>query len=151
MAVVLFVALVHCASAVLRSRAFGWDPFAAPVFSLFGEVAFWAGAALSSAALSRWFFGASAPFGAYYRALGLASAPGILIAVAAVASILAPGVERAVLLLVALYRSAAIFVALSSAAGLSRTQAGSASFAALVGGLAAVTAVTVPLSAALPR
>lgn len=141
---------MHGASAFLRARAFGWPPFVAPLFGLLGEVAFWAGAGLGSAALSRWCFGVSAPLGAYYRALGLAAACGIFIAVPAAASVFAPGTERIGLPLVALYRGAALFVALRSAGSLSWTQGAIASFAALVSGFTAVAAITVPLSARLP-
>jgi hypothetical protein len=149
-AVVVFVALVHGASALLRVRAFGWSQFSAPLYGLLGEIAFWAGAGLGSAALSRWCFDVSAPLRAYYRALGLAAVPGILIAVPAAASVFAPGMERIGLPLVALYRAAALFVALRSAGSLSWTQGAIASFAALLSGFTAVAAITVPLNAGLP-
>src|ERR1700687_4896816 len=90
-AIVLFVGLGHGGCDFLRARAFGWSPFVAPMFGLVGEVAFWAGAGLGGAALSRRCFGVSAPLGAYYRGLGLAAGSGMFIAVPAGASVFAPG------------------------------------------------------------
>ena len=145
-----FVALVHGGSALLRARAFGWDPFAAPLFSVLGEVAFWMGAPLGGAAVGRWYFGVSSPLAAHYRALGLAAVPGIVIAVPAAASVFALGMELIGLPLVALYRATALFVGVRSAGSLSLPQAVLASFVALLSGLAAVAVITVPPSAAFP-
>jgi len=147
---VLFIALVHGASALMRAHSFGWPPFVAPAFSVLGEVAFWAGAGLASAVFSRWCLRVSAPLGVYYRALGLAAVPGIFIVMPAAASVFAPGTERIALPLVALYRGAALFVALRSAGSLPWMQAAIVSFAALLGGFTAVAAITVPLNAILP-
>lgn len=149
-AIVLFVALVHGASAFLRAHAFGWPPFVAPLFGLSGEVAFWMGAGLGSAAVCRWCFSVSAPLSVYYRALGLAAAPGIFIAVPALASVFAPGTERIGLPLVALYRGAALLVALRSVGNLSWTQGIFASLAGVLSGFTAVAAITLTLSARFP-
>jgi len=147
---VIFVALVHGASAFLRARAFGWDASVAPLFSLLGELAFWMGAPLGGAAVASWHFGASSPLAAYYRALGLAAVPGILISVPAAASVYAPGMELIGLPLVALYRATALFVAVRAAGSLSLPQTVLVSFVTLLSGLAAVAAITVPLGAAFP-
>ena len=149
-AIVLLVALVHGGCDFLRARAFGWSPFVAPMFGLLGEVAFWAGAGLGGAALSRRCFGVSAPLGAYYRGLGLAAVSGIFIVVPTAASVFAPGSERIGLPFVALYRGATLFVALRSAGRLSWTQGVFVSFAAVVSGFSAVAAITVPLSVGFP-
>lgn len=148
-AVVLLVAIIHGASGLLRARASVWDPLPALIFGLSAELAFWAGAGLSGGALGRC-YGDPAPLGAYYHALGLASAPGVFIAIAATASVVAPGAERAALPLLALYRVAALFVAVRSAAGLSQAQAAIASGAALLGGLGVVAVATRLLSTVFP-
>lgn len=149
-AVVLLVAIIHGASGLLRARASVWHPLPAVIYGLSGELAFWAGAGLSGGALGRRCYGAPAPLGAYFRAFGLASAPGVFIPIGATASVMAPGAERAALPLVALYRVAALFVAVRSAAGLSQAQAAIALGAALLGGLGVVAVVTRLLSTVLP-
>ena len=116
------------------------------MYSLIGEPAFWIGASVGGALTGHRCCGAAAPTSAYVRAVGLASAPGIAVSVAAAASMLAPGTERVVLPFVAVYRAAALYVALKAAAGLSNAQATIALVAAMSAGLGAVVAVTTLLN-----
>ena len=144
-AVVALVGVAHGLGTIVRALLAGWAPGAAVLVAVLAEVAFWA--VLSSAVylVGKHVLGAPVAYGQVLRPLGFASAPGLFILGASVAS--GVGAEAPALAALALWRLAAYFVAVRHALGLGMAR----SIAALVVGVAATLMILVALTGALWR
>ncbi len=151
MLIVAAVAAAHGAADMFRAEfvetEFESNPSTAWLFGLPAEIAFW------SVASSVVFFfgrivGGTGSYPEVVRAMGFASAPGILIAVAPVASALAPA--PVFLVPIVVWRLAAYFLAVRYALRLGRWRALITLLISVGAGLLAVVVLTRYLNTAVP-
>ena len=141
--VVGIVALAHGVGGIVRAVAFGRDP---PVESFLigvqGEILFWVVAASAVYLLGRHVFGAPATYGQVLRPFGFAGVPGLLILVAALASLLGGGAQVVVFAVLVPWRLAAGYVAVRQALGLGRAKSALVLLVGVACGLVSVGAGT---------
>ena len=141
--VVGLVALAHGLGGIVRALAFVRDP---PVESFLlgvqGEFVFWVVAASAVYLLGRHVLGASATYGQVLRPFGFAAVPGLLILVAAVASLLGDGAQVVVFAALVPWRLAAGYVAVRQALGLGRAKSALVLLVGVTCGLVSVGAGT---------
>ncbi len=101
--VVALVGLAHAVGASLRSVTL-WEeePVAAFVVALITETTFWAVASFAIHLVGRYIFGGTATYGQVLRPFGFACVPGLLILIAALASL--PGASAEIPVFTGLYR-----------------------------------------------
>ncbi len=115
------VALAHGAGGVVRAVAFGRDPPAEGfLLGAQGEIVLWVGGSFAIYLVGRYLLGSTATYGQVLRPLGFAAVPGLLILVAAGASLI--GAQIAVFALLVPWRLATSFVAVERALGVSRVK-----------------------------
>lgn len=144
LALVALVAVAHGTAGMIRSVSFGrGDPMTGALFGVVGEIAFFTIASLVVYLLGRFVFGAKVTYGRVMRPLGFSVVPGLLILVAALASL--PGVDAAeVLVFVVLiaWRLAASYVAVREGLGLGRPKSAVVLAAGVICGMGAVVIAT---------
>ncbi len=141
--VVALVALAHGIGGVIRSSAFGRDPlWQGFLFGVYGEIVFWTVAASTVYLVGRHILGCAATYGQVLRPVAFAGVPGLLILVAALASLLGSGAQFLVFAVLVPWRVAASFVAVRQGLGLGRAKSAVALLAGVVCGLVAVLAGT---------
>ena len=119
--IVGLVALAHGAGGVVRAVAFGRDPPTEGfLIGAQGEIVFWLGSSFAIYLLGRYLLGSTATYGQVLRPLGFAALPGLLILVAALASLV--GAQIAVFALLVPWRLATSFVAVERALGVDRAK-----------------------------
>jgi len=137
------VALAHGVGGIIRAAAFERDP---PMESLLigvqGELVFWVVATSAVYLLGRHVLGASATYGQVLRPFGFASVPGLLILVAALASLLGGGAQVVVFAVLVPWRLAAGYVAVRQALGLGRAKSALVLLVGVACGLVSVGAGT---------
>jgi len=148
--IVAAVAVAHGAADSFRAEfvetEFESNPKTAWLFGLPAELAFWIVASSVVFLVGR-IVGGTGSYPEVVRAMGFASAPGILIAVAAVASSLAPA--PVVLVPIVVWRLAAYFLAVRYALRLGRWRALITLLISVGAGLAAVVVLTGLLNTAI--
>ena len=114
--VVALVALAHGAGGFVRAVAFERDP--PPEGFLIGaqgEIVFWVVSSFVIYLIGRYLLGSTATYGQVLRPLGFAAVPGLLVLVAAVASLV--GAQALVFAVLVPWRLATSFVAVDRALG----------------------------------
>lgn len=139
LALVMLVALAHGASGIIRSIAFERDPILESfLVGVQGEIVFWVVAGAVIYLVGRYVFGGRGTYGQVVRPLGFAVAPGLLIVVAALASLVGSGPQVLALVVLVAWRFAASFVAVRQALRLNRVRSAITLLAGTVCGLAMV-------------
>ena len=119
--VVALVALAHGAGGVVRAVAFGRDPPTEGfLIGAQGEIVLWAGSSFAIYLVGRYLLGSTATHGQVLRPLGFAAVPGLLVLVAAPASLV--GAQVAVFAVLVPWRLATSFVAVERALGVGRAK-----------------------------
>lgn len=119
--IVALVALAHGMGGIVRALAFGRDPPAeAFLIGAQGEIVFWAGSSSVIYLVGRYVLGSTATYGQVIRPLGFAAAPGLLVFVAALASLV--GAQAVVFAVLVPWRLATSFVAVERALGVGRAK-----------------------------
>ncbi len=147
--VVLLVALAHGLGGVIRGAYFGWNPASGLLFGVVGEISFFAVASLATYSMARYVLGAAVRYPQVLRPLGFSVAPGLLILVAALASLAGTGAEVPVFVAIIAWRLAAGFVAVRRASNLGVAKSGLALLAGVASGVAAVAITTGTLAGVL--
>ncbi len=139
LAVVALVALAHGVGGVIRATAFERDsPLEGLLFGVYGEVVFWAVAASMVYLVGRYVLGSTATYGQVLRPFSFAGVPGLLILVAALASLLGSGAQILVFAVLIPWRLAASFVAVRQSLELGRVKSLVALLAGVICGLIVV-------------
>ena len=139
LAVVLLVALAHGVGGIIRSIAFGRDPILESfLVGVQGEIVFWVVAGAVIYLVGRYVLGGRGTYGQVIRPLGFAVAPGLLIVVAALASLVGSVPRVLALGVLAGWRLVASFVAVRQALGLNRVKSTITLLAGTICGLAMV-------------
>ena len=137
------VALAHGAGEIVRALAFERDP---PVegflLGVQGEIVFWAVAASAVYLVGRYALGATATYGQVPRPFGFAGVPGLLVLVAALASLLGGGAQILVFAVLAPWRLATSYVVVRQALRLGRAKSVLVLLVGVACGLVAVGAGT---------
>jgi hypothetical protein len=142
--IVALVALAHGAGGVVRAVAFKRDPPAEGfLIGVQGEIVFWVGCSFVIYLVGRRLLGSSAIYGQVLRPLGFAAVPGLLILLAAVASLV--GAQVVVFAVLVPWRLATSFVAVERALGVGRAKSAFALLLGVVCGLVLVELGTVTL------
>ena len=119
--IVALVALAHGAGGAVRAAAFGRDPPTEGfLIGAQGEIVFWAGSSFAIYVVGRFLLGSAATYGQVLRPLGFAAVPGLLILLAALASLV--GAQVAVFAALVPWRLATSFVAVERALGVGRAK-----------------------------
>ena len=119
--IVALVALAHGVGGVVRAVAFGRDPPTEGfLIGVQGEIVFWLGSSFAIYLIGRYLLGSTASYGQVLRPLGFAALPGLLILVAALASLI--GAQIAVFALLVPWRLATSYVAVERALGVGRVK-----------------------------
>ncbi len=117
--VVALVALAHGVGGIIRAVAFERDPpIESFIIGVQGELVFWAVAASVVYLVGRHVLGGTATYVEVLRPFGFASVPGLLIVIAALASLLGNGAQIFVFAVLVPWRLATSFVAVRQALGL---------------------------------
>ncbi len=135
--VVALVALAHGAGGFVRAVAFERDP--PPEGFLIGaqgEIVFWVVSSFVIYLIGRYLLGSTATYGQVLRPLGFAAVPGLLILLAAVASLV--GAQVVVFAVLIPWRLATSFVAVERALGVGRAKSAFALLLGVVCGLVLV-------------
>ena len=141
--VVGLVALAHGVGGIIRAVAFERDPpMESFLIGVQGELIFWVVATSAVYLLGRHVFGASATYGQVLRPFGFAGVPGLLILVAALASLLGGGAQVVVLAALVPWRLATSYVAVRQALGLGRAKSALVLLVGVLCGLVSVGAGT---------
>lgn len=114
---VALLGLAHGLGGIMRGLAFGWNPVSGALFGLQGEIVFFVAASLGIYLVGRYALGATVTYGQVLRPLAFSTAPGFLILVATLVSLIQAGAEVVVLALILAWRLAAGFVAVRQALG----------------------------------
>ena len=116
LAVVALVALAHGIGGIVRALAFERDPpLESFIIGVQGEIVFWAVAASVVYVVGRYVLGAAATYGQVLRPFSFASVPGLLIVVAALASLLGNGAQVLMFAVLVPWRLATSYVAVRQA------------------------------------
>ena len=135
--VVALVALAHGAGGAIRAVAFERDtPVESFVIGAQGEFVFWAVAASAIYLVGRYVLGSTATYGQVLRPFAFAGVSGLLILVAALASLV--GAQVLVFVVLVPWRLAASFVAAHQALGLGPGKSAIALLVGVICGLASV-------------
>ncbi len=119
--IVALVALAHGAGGIVRAVAFERDsPTKSFLIGAQGEIVFWVGSSLAIYLIGRYLLGSTATYGQVLRPLGFAAVPGLLILVAALASLV--GAQALVFAVLVPWRLATSFVAVDRALGVGRAK-----------------------------
>jgi hypothetical protein len=152
LAVVALVAIAHGAAGMIRTVSFGWgDPVIGSLFGVLGEISFFLGASLVIYLLGKFVFGAKATYAQVLRPFGFSVVPGLLIVIAALASL--PeifGDQAPVLILLIAWRLAAGYVAVWQALSLGTLRSIVILLAGALSGMWAVVTATSILFDILP-
>jgi hypothetical protein len=141
---VALVALAHGAGGVVWAVAFERDPPAEGfLIGVQGEIVFWVGSSFVIYLVGRRLLGNSATYGQVLRPLGFAAVPGLLILLAALASLV--GAQVVVFAVLVPWRLATSFVAVERALGVGRAKSAVALLLGVVCGLVLVRLGTVTL------
>ncbi len=142
--VMALVALAHGAGGAVRAAAFGRDPPAEGfLLGAQGEIVLWVGGSFTIYLVGRYLLGSAATYGQVLRPLGFAAVPGLLILVAAGASLV--GAQLAVFALLVPWRLATSFVAVERALGVGRAKSAVALLLGVICGLVLVGLGTITL------
>lgn len=142
LAVVTIVALAHGLGGAIRGAYFGWNPVSGSLFGVVGEVTFFVVATLVIYFLARCLFGAIMTYPQVLRPFGFSTVPGVLILIAALASVLRAGAEVPVFVVLGVWRLAAGFVAVRQASGLGFAKSAGVLSIGLISGVLAVALTT---------
>ena len=135
--IVVLVALAHGVGGIVRAVAFERDsPTKSFLIGAQGEIVFWLGSSLAIYLLGRYLLGSTATYGQVLRPLGLAAVPGLLILVAALASLV--GAQGVVFAVLVPWRLATSYVAVDRALGVGRVKSAVALLLGVVCGLVLV-------------
>jgi hypothetical protein len=141
--VVGLVALAHGVGGIIRAIAFGRDPPGESfLIGVQGELVFWAVATSAVYLLGSYVFGTTATYGQVLRPFSFAGVPGLLILVAALASLLGGGAQMLAFAVLVPWRLAASYVAVRQALGLGRTKSAFVLLGGVACGLVSVGAGT---------
>ncbi len=140
--IVVLVALAHAAGGLLRGIWFGWNPWSGALFGLLGELTFFIVASCVIYGTASVVFGAKTTYGAVLRSFGFATTPGLLILIAAVASLLGMGAEAPVLALLLMWRLAAGLIAVYQTVSIGIVKSVITYVFGVAAGLAAVAGAT---------
>jgi len=139
LAVVVLVALAHGLGGIIRSIAFERDSILKSfLIGVQGEIVFWVVAGAVIYLVGRYIFGGRGTYGQVVRPLGFATAPGLLIVVTALASLVGSGPQVLALVVLVAWRFAANFVAVRRALGLNQVKSAITLLAGTICGLAMV-------------
>jgi hypothetical protein len=142
--VVALVALAHGAGGFVRAVAFKRDPPAEGfLIGAQGEIVFWVGSSFVIYLIGRYLLGSTATYGQVLRPLGFAAVPGLLILLAALASLV--GTQVVMFAVLVPWRFATSFVAVERALGVGRAKSAVALLLSVVCGLVLVGLGTVML------
>jgi hypothetical protein len=142
--VVVLVALAHGAGGFVRAVAFKRDPPAEGfLIGVQGEIVFWVGSSFAIYLIGRYLLGSAATYGQVLRPVGFAAVPGLLIFVAALASLV--GAQVVVFAVLVPWRLATSFVAVERALEVGRPKSAVALLLGVVCGLVLVELGTVTL------
>ncbi len=123
--VVALVGLAHAVGASLRAvTLWGEEAVAAFVVALMAETTFWAVASFAIYLSGRYIFGSTATYGQVLRPFGFAGGPGLLILIAALASVPGISAEVPVFAVLILWRVAAGFIAVRQTLSRSNVKSG---------------------------
>ena len=148
--VVVLVALAHGVGGIIRALAFERDPpMESFLIGVQGEILFWMVAASVAYLLGRYVLGARATCGQVLRPFGLANAPGLLILIAALTSLLDGGAQVLVFAVLVPWGLAADYVAVRQSLGLGRAKSVLVLVVSVVCGLVSVGAGTATVLRAL--
>ena len=142
LAVVALVALAHGLGGVIRGAYFGWNPASGLLFGVLGEISFFAMASFVIYLVARYVFGAALGYLQVLRPFGFSSLPGLLILIAALASLLETGTQAPVFVVLVAWRLAAGFVAVRRASGMNVAKSGLALLVGVASGAVAVAITT---------
>lgn len=132
--IVALVALAHGAGGIVRAVAFGRDPpMEGFLIGAQGEVVFWMGSSFAIYFVGRYLLGSAATYGQVLRPLGFATVPGLLVLVAALASLV--GAQVLVFAVLVPWRLVTGFVAVERALGVGRAKSAVALLLGVVCGL----------------
>lgn len=135
--IVALVALAHGAGGIVRAVAFERDPPTEGfLIGAQGEIVFWVGSSFAIYLVGRYLLGSTATYGQVLRPLGFATVPGLLVLVAALASLV--GAQIVVFAVLVPWRLATSFVAVERALGVGRAKSAVALLVGTACGLASV-------------
>ncbi len=117
LAVVAFVALAHGLGGVVRGAYFGWNPASGLLFGVLGEISFFVVASFVIYLVARYASGATINYPQVLRPFGFSVLPGLLVLIAALASLFGIGAEVPVFVVLVAWRLVAGFVAIRRALG----------------------------------
>ena len=140
--VVALVALAHGVGGIIRGVSFEWNPLSGSLFGMLGEIAFFSVASLVIYLLGRYVLGGKATYAQVVRPLGFSVVPGLLILIAALASLPGVGVEAHVFIVLAAWRLAAGYIAVRQALVLGAWKCTVALLAGVLSGMVAVVIAT---------
>ena len=138
LAVVALVALAHGLGGVIRGAYFGWNPASGLLFGVLGEISFFVVASFVVFLMARYVFGVTLGYPQILRPFGFSSLPGLLVLIAALASLLGNGAEAPVFVVLVGWRLAAGFVAIRRASGMYVAKSGLALLVGVACGAVAV-------------
>lgn len=140
LAVVALVALAHGLGGVIRGAYFGWNPASGLLFGVLGEISFFVVASFVIYLLARYVLGAAITYPQVLRPFGFSVLPGLLVLIAALASLI--GAEVPVFVVLIAWRLAAGFVAIRRASGMNVAKSGLALLVGVASGAVAVAIAT---------
>jgi hypothetical protein len=145
--VVALVTLAHSVGGAIRATSFKRDsPLEGFLIGVYGEIVFWAVSSSVVYLVGRSVLGGTATYGQVLRLLSFAGVPGLLILVAALASLLDGGAQIFVFAVLVPWRVVASFVAVRQGLGLDRVKS---SIALLVGAVCGLVMVGTTLATML--
>ena len=140
--VVALVALAHGVGGTIRGVSFGWNPVNSFLFGVVGEIAFFSAASLAIYVLGKYILGAKTTYAQVLRPFGFSVVPGLLIVVAALASLPGVGAEVPVFIVLATWRLAAGYIAIRRALSVGALKSTAALLAGVLSGMVAVVIAT---------
>lgn len=138
--VVALVALAHGLGGVIRGAYFGWNPASGSLFGVLGEISFFVVASFVIYLVARYMSGATISYSQVLRPFGFSVVPGLLILIAALASLIGAGAPVFAVLIA--WRLAAGFVAVRQASGVSVAKSALALLVGVASGMVAVAITT---------
>lgn len=149
--IVVLLGLTHGLGGVIRGAYFGWNPLSGLLFGVVGEVCFFVASSFAVYLAARYVFGSMISYPQVLRPFGFSVVPGLLIVVAALASLRGTGFAAPVFVVIIAWRLAAGFVAVRRASGMNAGKSLLALLAGVASGLVAVSIASRALAEVLAR
>jgi hypothetical protein len=152
LAVVALVAVAHGTAGMIRTVSFGWgDPLIGSLFGVLGEIAFFSAASFVIFLLGYIVLDGKVTYAQVLRPFGFSVVPGLLIVVAALASLPeVVGNQAPVLIVLVAWRVVASYIAVWQALGLGALKSTVILLAGVLCGMGAVVSATRVLFNILP-